>query len=179
MGRVVPRRIVRANRHKSYALRQQHASVRNHAVDHRFSIGQWLHMNRRVGRGCSSMPAPTGGGRPTPKSCRERKFHQICARWPAVTLRCASVTSQPRGHPTGRARAGGQRLLARGWGKEDHSSPGPSIRSTSSGLRRVSAKRSLHSAGRPCIATRAALHLMAARTSVPRSRSQLQPRPDP
>jgi hypothetical protein len=32
---------------------------------------------------------------------------------------------------------------------------------------RSSAKRSLHSAGRRCIATRAALHSMAARTSVP------------
>src|SRR5215475_14036169 len=35
----IARSIVRANRRKAYALRHQHAGVRNHAVDHRFNIG--------------------------------------------------------------------------------------------------------------------------------------------
>src|SRR5258705_11894171 len=35
----IARRIVRANRGKAYALRHQHAGVRNYAVDHRFDIG--------------------------------------------------------------------------------------------------------------------------------------------
>src|SRR5215475_592138 len=34
----IARSIVRANRRKAYALRHQHAGVRNHAVDHRFDI---------------------------------------------------------------------------------------------------------------------------------------------
>jgi len=56
-----------------------------------------------------------------------RGYTEMCVR----TL--AGIVSQeaiPPAAPVWAASA----LLARGWGKEDHSSPSPSIRSTSSGL---------------------------------------------